>query len=39
MDLTKFNTENLFNASKDLFSHLGVSLKTKTEQSITAKDI
>jgi hypothetical protein len=39
MDLTKFTSDNLFEAGKSFFEQLGVPLKTKTEQSIPAKGI
>jgi hypothetical protein len=39
MNLTKFKSNNLFDAGIDFFSQLHVPLKTKTAQSIPAKSI
>ncbi|GAB1372826.1 hypothetical protein MASR1M45_28890 [Candidatus Kapaibacterium sp.] len=39
MDLIKFTSDNLYDAGKNFFEQLRVPLKTKTEQSISAKAI
>ena len=39
MNLSLFNTENLFNASTDLFGKLGIKLNSNTTESLPVRDL